>query len=145
MSERPEVLQDRMTGRSSIDALEGDLTTQEKIERFVSAEMELGLAERALADGFNKHHVLGEAKEIEEAVQVLQESASYRANQIETGELDQVRASGEVNESVYQAIVERQSHSSHSSYDSLIDRFEETQANEPEQSNTHDQADDWER
>ena len=103
MDNTPEILVDRMTGRSSDGALERDLSIKEKVERYLGSQIELDAALLAREAGANQH----DRQDIEEAVSVLDDSARHWAAQIADDELELAQQSGEISESEYQATKER--------------------------------------
>lgn len=103
MDNTPEILVDRMTGRSSEESLEGDLSTKERVDRYLGAQIELDAALLARDAGSNQH----DRMDIEEAIVILDESARHWAAQIEDKELEMAYRSGEINESEYSATKER--------------------------------------
>ena len=55
MDNTPEILVDRMTGRSGEEGLERDLSTKERVDRYLGAQIELDAALLARDAGSNQH------------------------------------------------------------------------------------------
>ncbi|MCR9223220.1 MAG: hypothetical protein NXH70_04040 [Hyphomonas sp.] len=105
MDNTPEILVDRMTGRSNDEGLERDLSTKERVDRYLGAQIELDAALLARDAGSNQH----DRKDIEEAVSILDQSARHWAAQIADDELELAQQSGEITKSEFLAIKERKS------------------------------------
>ena len=84
MDNTPEILVDRMTGRASDEGLERDLSTKERVDRYLGAQIELDAALLARDAGSNRH----DHQDIEEAVSILDQSARHWAAQITDDELE---------------------------------------------------------
>lgn len=105
MDNTPEILVDRMTGRSSEEGLERDLSTKEKVDRYLGAQIELDAALLARDAGSNQH----DHQDIDEAVSILDHSARHWAAQISDDELELAQQSGEITEGEFLATKERKS------------------------------------
>lgn len=103
MDNTPEILVDRMTGRSSDEGLERDLSTKERVDRYLGAQIELDAALLARDAGSNQH----DHQDIDEAVSILDQSARHWAAQITEDELALAHQSGEITESEFLATQER--------------------------------------
>ena len=105
MENTSDILVDRMTGRSSDEGLETDLSAKEKVDRYLGAQMELDAALLAREAGANQH----DRADIDEAVAILDHSARHWAGQISEEELDSANHAGEISGAEYQAVKDRKS------------------------------------
>lgn len=103
MDNIPEMLVDRMSGRSGEENLESDLSTKEKVDRFLGAQMEIDAASIARQAGANQHDL----QDIEEAISILDHSAKHWAAQISDEELDQANANGSISSAEFLAVKDR--------------------------------------
>jgi len=105
MENTSDILVDRMTGRSSDEGLETDLSAKEKVDRYLGAQMELDAALLAREAGANQH----DRADVDEAVAILDHSARHWAGQISEEELDAANHAGEISSAEYQAVKDRKS------------------------------------
>lgn len=103
MDNTPEILVDRMTGRSGEEGLERDLSTKERVDRYLGAQIELDAALLARDAGSNQH----DHQDIDEAVSILDQSARHWAAQISDDELELAKQTGEISEGEFLATKER--------------------------------------
>ena len=125
MDQQPEILVDQMTGRSEIDALEGDLSLEERLSRYEQAELGLLMTQAAQERGIANTDITGSTQDIEEAIKILEASADFRASQITESELKTALQEGLMRGDIGHSLRERRSVAQKSSSSDYADLYDQ--------------------
>lgn len=151
MTQPPEILLDRRTGRSSDEfGIEDDLTFKERVALFEQAEYSLGFAEAAQDRGYQKSEVYGETREIDEALTIFRESAEFHASRIDEKEIAVALERKEIDPGIASALRERQEANQKrdnldDAADKAISRYASDDGDRSQNSEEHSRDEDQER
>ncbi len=119
---------DRSTGREADEfSVDETMSLKEKLDRYEAAEVELTRADAYLQSGVNKAELYGALRDVQDAIELLTETATYHADSFTPEQLKQAAEERLAIPGLLQAIADRRSAPErNSANNSLSDRMRAT-------------------